>query len=102
MEKIGLITVDEIVAAGSGKHEMVNYNYYLNKDNAYWAFTPIFMNTTYRAYLSYVNFSGNLTYLEVTTTINVAPVILLTSEYVNTLIGNGTINDYFREKGLEP
>jgi len=40
---VGLITADEIVAAGSGKYPTANSSYYLNKGSWYWSFSPNFM-----------------------------------------------------------
>ncbi len=43
---VGLITADEIVAAGSGQYGTTNENYYLNKRSWYRSFSPYYINAS--------------------------------------------------------
>ena len=89
---VGLITADEIVAAGSGKYATSNSSYYLYKGSWYWSLSPYYFNSN--AYMFVVYSSGYLNYYYVSNTGGaVAPVINLKAEYVNTLRGTGTISD---------
>ncbi len=93
---IGLITADEIVAAGSGKYGTSNLNYYLYKGAWYWS-------------LSSVNFYNNVSFMfressglykntvSTNTGGGVAPVINLKAEYVQTMIGDGTISNPYKD-----
>lgn len=97
---IGLITADEIVAAGSGKYNLANKNYYLYKGVSYWVLSPLQLNSTRNAIVSIVGISGQLVYLYSDSSIGaVVPVINLKPEYVQTMIGDGTINNPYREEG---
>lgn len=91
---IGLITSDEIFAAGSGAFEYSNSNYYLYKGYWYWGMTGYehyYGNSVvFRVFASgalgteYVNKGGGL-----------VPVLNLKREYVSTFKGDGTIgNEY--------
>jgi len=91
---VGLITADEIVAAGSGKYATANSSYYLAKGSWYWSFSPNFFNGSFAIVFfelgdlnstGYVHYSGA-----------VAPVINLGAEYLNQLRGTGKANDPFR------
>ncbi len=96
---VGLITADEVVAAGSGKHGIGNSNYYLYKGSWYWTLSPCFGNGTYSLMFDVLS-SGQLHDHGVHTTNGaVAPVINLKAEYVQTMIGDGTINNPYREVG---
>ncbi len=98
---VGLITADEIVAAGNGKCNTSNSSYYLYKGSVYWSLSPSYFNgsdalvfyesTVGSLYNTYVNYSGA-----------VAPVINLKAEYAITLKGTGTISDPYRESGVTP
>jgi len=93
---VGLITADEIVAAGSGKYNTVNSSYYLNKGSWYWSFSPSNMYSTY-AFVFIVNTNGYLYDASVSNTSGaIAPVISIKSEYLNQLKGTGTASDPFR------
>ncbi len=95
---VGLITADEITTSG-GRYNQPNgstnnYKYYLYKGSWYWSLSP---NTyTSDAYVFGVNSGGSLNYNYVTYTGGVAPVINLSAEYVNTLIGEGTMELPYR------
>ncbi len=90
---VGLITADEIVAAGSGKYNTPNSSYYLNKRSWYWSFSPNYMNSNGNAYVFGGNSIGNLSSGSVHNGVAVAPVINLKAEYLGKLQGNGTINN---------
>ncbi|MCI8497799.1 MAG: hypothetical protein HFG33_00155 [Bacilli bacterium] len=91
---IGLITADEIVAAGSGKYGISNSSYYLYKGSWYWSLSPYYFNGS-NAYVFREN--GNLSGANVSSGGAVAPVINLKAEYVQTMIGDGTINNPYRD-----
>ncbi|MCI8498346.1 MAG: hypothetical protein HFG33_03000, partial [Bacilli bacterium] len=88
---VGLITADEIVAAGSGKHWTGNSSYYLYKGSGYWSLSPLYFEGM--ALQVVVDDSGCLSRDIVDYGNGVAPVINLKAEYVNTLRGTGTISD---------
>jgi len=93
---VGLITADEIVAAGSGKYGTTNQSYYLAKGSWYWSFSPSNMSSTV-AYVFYVNTSGSLSNASVYNTSGaVAPVINIKPEYLNKFEGTGLISDPYR------
>ncbi len=90
---VGLITADEIVAAGSGKYNTANSSYYLYKESCYWSLSPGVMNSS-NAGVLVVGSGGRLSgFDDAYPGGAVAPVINLKAEYVNTLRGTGTIND---------
>ena len=96
---VGLITADEIVAAGSGKYAINNTQYYLYKSSNYvqWSLSPYNMNSSGYAYMFNVSGSGqsyssNVYYISGA----VAPVINLSPEYVSSMVGTGTITDPYR------
>ena len=96
---VGLITADEVVAAGSGKYNTSNSSYYLYKDSSYWSLSPY--NYSGFVYVFRVNNTGNLISSGTNSTGAVAPVINLSAEYVSTLVGDGTMENPYREVGVE-
>lgn len=97
-EKIGLITADEINAAG-GLWIKANKYFYLYKGVDYWTMSPGF------AWLDRVGFRPDLLYYDANAGLNnrtfpepanVAPVINLTYDYVMQMIGDGTSSNVFR------
>ena len=100
-EKVGLVTADEIVAGGSGKFSTANKNYYLYKGAWYWSFSPGYYDGTASMLLIYTD-GGLSSNYGTSGPGGIAPVISLTSEYVNTLIGDGTISNPYRDKDIEP
>ncbi len=91
---VGLITADEIVAAGSGKYGTTNSSYYLNKGSWYWSFSPSNMYSGDYASVFYVVSNGNLNGNRyVNGNGAVAPVINLKAEYLDKLQGSGTIDN---------
>jgi len=93
---VGLITADEIVAAGSGKYGTGNSSYYLYKGLWYWSLSPCYFLGSH-AYVFNENATIGYTYGYHGGA--VAPVINLKAEYVKTFIGNGSINNPYREDG---
>ncbi len=94
---VGLITADEIVAAGSGKFATENQSYYLYRPSSrYWTLSPYnFDNSFSDIFNVYTN--GALTMISVNYGANaVAPVINLSAEYASTMIGDGTIGNEYR------
>ncbi len=96
---VGLITADEILAAG-GIYYSENRLYYLYKSSNClgWSLSPYNSTAMFLIYLH-----GGL----LTTNINhasgaIAPVINLSAEYAETLIGNGTMTNPYRERGVNP
>ncbi len=93
---VGLITVDEMVTAGGGKFFTGNKQYYLYKEALYWSISPYyFEGGSYMFYLhgaGYIN-ASNVMYKEG----YITPVINLKPEYVQTMIGDGTINNPYRD-----
>ena len=95
---VGLITADEIVAAGSGKYGIANTSYYLYRGSSYyyWSLSPFCLYTSGGASVFVVNATGSLNYTYVYFGGAVAPVINLSSEYVKTLRGTGTTTDPYQ------
>ncbi len=93
---VGFITADEIVAAGSGKYGTGNSSYYLYKGSRYWSLSPSNMYSSCASVLV-VYSGGHLSYSNVYIGYAVAPVINLKAEYVQTMIGDGTINNPYRD-----
>ena len=94
---VGLITTDEIVAAGSGKWHVANESYYLYKSSNYyyWSLSPFYFSNNY-AVVFFVDPSGDLSYASVDYGAAVAPVINLSYEYASTLIGDGTMENPYQ------
>ncbi len=92
---VGLITADEIVAAGSGEYGTENESYYLNKGSWYWSFSPGYMNTNAIAYVFSISSNGTLNNAYILDSGAVAPVISLKAEYLDKLQGEGMINNPF-------
>jgi len=93
---VGLITADEIVAAGSGKYNINNTNYYLSHtSNKFWSISPNYNSSAY-SYVFCVNTYGQLSVDGVQSEAAVAPVINLRAESVKTLRGTGTMTDPYQ------
>ena len=94
---VGLITADEIVAAGAVRYPMTNKSYYLyNPYYWYWSLSPNFLNT------SDTDASGSILTAQASGYLGnegiarggaAKPVINLSAEYVKTLRGTGTMTD---------
>ena len=93
---VGLITADEIVAAGSGAYNgNANSNYYLARSsNWYWSITP--NGTNNKETGLFIVYYGSLGGWGVLGNGGVAPVINLTYEYASNLVGDGTSNNPYR------
>ncbi len=93
---VGLITADEVLAAGSGKYGAKNSSYYLYKGLWYWSLSPYRFNVDASVFMVYSG--GGLSNFYVSYPGGgVAPVINLKPEYVKTMIGDGTINNPYRD-----
>ncbi len=94
---IGLITADEIVAAGSGKLNTNNISYYLyNPSGWYWSISPYYFYFS-MAFVFVTYTSGSLNGLVDTYDEGaIAPVINLSAEYVQTMKGTGTMTDPYQ------
>ena len=90
---VGLITADELMAAGSGEYNSKNIKYYLYKGstNEYWTLSPysseslFYGLSTGTSYVVYVNHAESA-----------APVINLSKEFIDEMIGTGTMTDPYR------
>lgn len=98
---VGLITADEIEAAGAGKYGSANKKYYLYKTSNYWywSLSPSNRSLSGHAIIFVMSTIGNLSYNEVYGAGAVAPVINLSADYVSTLTGTGTMTDSYRTAG---
>ena len=86
---VGLITADEVVAAGSGKYTTTNASYYLYRSGYdYWSLSPSYFRGTEACEF---HISSSLSNAWVQNSEFVAPVINLSAEYASTLIGKGTM-----------
>ncbi len=93
---VGLITADEILAAGSGKYyATATSSGYLYKGSWYWSLSPYYINGSIAVVFNSSGRIGGMAVYEVTGA--VAPVINLKSDYVQTMIGDGTINNPYRD-----
>ncbi len=100
---VGLITADEILAAGSGKYNTTNKNYYLYKSSSYygWSLSP--NSYIYGAIMFMINDDGSLNYVGSNLPSGaIAPVINLSAEYASELTGDGTMTNPYRASGVEP
>ncbi len=93
---VGLITADEILAAGSGNHATINSSYYLYKGSWYWSLSPCYFSSA-NSFVFDVSSSGKLDHYYVDRIGAVTPVINLKAKYVSTLKGIGTIDDPYRD-----
>ncbi len=105
MYPVGLITADELLAAGSGKHNIENDSYYLYKSASYynWSLSPCHMNTDGIARVFIIYIGGYLDYAHINDWRGaIAPVINLSKEYASELIGEGTMINPYRAPGIAP
>ena len=92
---VGLITADEVVAAGTGKYGTENTSHYLCRPGYYyWSLSSYCYDGNARSFM--VNGYGYLGTSYVNSSYSVVPVINLSAEYAKTLIGTGTITDPFQ------
>ncbi len=93
---VGLITADEIVAAGSGNYISTNSMYYLYNRNTWsWSLSPL-MADDYSAAGFFLGIYGGISGNDLTSRGAIAPVINLSAEYFKTLIGTGSMENPFR------
>lgn len=89
IQKVGLITADEVVLAG-GMFGADNPSYYLNNGETYFTMSPLeYYN--YSAYVAVVGPTGALTGAHPNVAFGIRPVILLNSSL--TVSGEGTISN---------
>ncbi len=95
---VGLITADEIVAAGSGKRNTTNTSYYLYRGSSYWywSLSPYYFYNGYAAVFVVYNVGQLNNYSVNNDGGAVAPVINLSAGYVKTLSGTGTLTDPYQ------
>ncbi len=91
---VGLITADEILAAGATSAN--NTSYYLYRGKLYyWSLTPsLFFNDHSSAYVVYIY--GQRDHYGTDSGGSVTPVINLSAEYVKTMRGTGTMTDPYQ------
>ncbi len=92
---VGLITADEVMAAG-GVHGTANWYFYLYKssDKSYWTLTPYSVNNYYHPSMLCVAGAGSLVNFTTYSSSSVAPVINLKADL--NMIGTGTTSDPYR------
>ncbi len=93
---VGLIAADEMVTAGSGAYSKSNKSYYLYKGRSYWTMTPYYLSNTGYAFVFYNYSERSLSSSQTNKEFYVVPVINLTPEYVQTMVGTGTMTDPYR------
>ncbi len=94
---VGLITADEIVAAGSGKFGTTNKSYYLYRPiEWYWSMSPYLMDNIGARVTLVHHTTGQLTNYLLDNYGAIAPVINISVEYANKMIGDGTIGNEYR------
>ncbi len=94
---VGLITIDEIVAAGSGKKGTSNNKYYLYNPSAnIWSLSPDSFGASY-SYTFFLYTTGLFSSDPVNSDAAITPVINLSSEYASALIGDGTMENPYQE-----
>ncbi len=84
---VGLPTVDELALAKGTTS-------YINKGTSYWTMTPSEFNTN--AYVYTMSDTGALSKNAVTDTLSIVPIINLSKEYTNKMLGTGLIDDPYR------
>ena len=95
---VGLITADEIVAAGSGKYGIANRSYYLYKNSSYyyWSLSPYYFAAE-KAYVFIVTKIGSMQEMNVDIAdLSVAPIINLSADYAGSMKGTGTMRDPYQ------
>lgn len=97
IQKVGLITADEVVLAG-GMFNADNTTYYLNNGETYFTMTPLeYFN--YSSYVAAVTTTGSLAGAFPNTQFGIRPVILLNSSL--TVSGEGTISNPYTIDPIE-
>lgn len=96
---VGLLTADEVVAAGMPFYGEDNYKHYLYKTSrAYnWTMTPYKQDLYAHNFM--FHYSLNYTFVD-NLTCGFSPVINLSAEYVSTLMGDGMIDNPYRSESV--
>lgn len=94
---IGLLTVDEFIAAGGTTTNVANPNLYLNKDNYHYQYTmtPSYFDGSSQAYVFGITHDGLIqsSIQIMNEVVGYAPVINLKPDYAVTATGTGTMID---------
>jgi len=94
---VGLITIDEVVAAGGVKYgssaTSTNKNYYLYKGTSYWTFSPSMLSGNSYGDVFNMEDAGYFTNSGATVKLGIAPVINIAPEYATMMLGSGTMTD---------
>ena len=90
---IGLITADEVSISG-GVRGTINDTYYLYKGNYSYSLTPY--GSDENSSITYLGEYGELAEAYVTNELYVIPVINLSSEFIDNMTGDGTMNNPYR------
>ncbi len=93
---VGLITADEVLAAGCGVLDTTNESYYLLKTKWNWTFSPAYMNSSLNGRIFRIGSFGFMNVWGVHYKGAVAPVINIKVEFLNQFKGTGTINNPYR------
>lgn len=97
IQKVGLITADEVVLAG-GMFNADNASYYLNNGETFFTMTPLeYFN--YTSYVAAVTTTGSIAGAYPNTAFGIRPVILLNSSV--TVSGEGTISNPYTIDTIE-
>ena len=95
---VGLITADEVTAAGSMSWSS-NNSYYLRTGKNYYTMSPWYYHLSMSGAIMYfVSASGELSFETITTSLGVLPVINLSQEYISKMVGEGTKDSPYRLK----
>ena len=95
---IGLITLDEVVYAGSGKYAQYNSGYYLYTEQDYWTMTP---TSALGAYVFFVTSMGGFNWPITHPSYGIRPVINLKSDTSFVASGTGTSTNPYIVIGAE-
>ncbi len=102
---VGLITGDEILAAGSGKYyTSANQAYYLYKSSTYygWSLSSDYFSGFWATICAVYEKGALYGIGSYVTKGAIAPVINLSQEYAENLIGDGTMANPYRADEVEP
>ncbi len=99
---VGLITADEIVAAGSAMGGTLNKSYYLYYPNmesfSFSSYGFVDGGWTHTNEIFIINTNGELSHYYGFSVEVVSPVINLKVDYFQTLIGTGEVNNRYRKE----
>lgn len=87
VNKIGLLSLDEVVAGGAIQ-DVENSDFYLYRNEDFWLSNGRDVDNKY-----ILDENGKLVLSDITSPSGVVPVINISKEYLNMIIGSGTIDD---------